>query len=222
MSSATLASGDHPPLGAGPRARKDMVCTDPWSAVLAELTQPPAPPPTINVNRLPGVPTPVVSAGLPFTAELDTIRLVKERRVGNLRLFAVAFEDEHGVAHSWLIGVEEQPDGWRVAGSAGGGADPPRRGRPWVNLAAWWGRDRFCAGGQVLEAETARSVRLTTRDAVVLEDDCDAGIVLFLLHRTVELPVVLELRDDFGTTIASQLELDFERKRGVDRSPPEA
>jgi hypothetical protein len=83
----------------------------------------------------------------------------------------------------------------------------PSRTEPWVNLAGWWGPDRFYAGGEVLSADDITHVRLTTRDGIVLEDDTKAGIVLFLTARTVELPVTLELLDTTGQVVASQLAL---------------
>lgn len=177
--------------------------TRPATARLRVATSAPAPPrPVASVAR-----------GLPFSATLETIQLLKERSAGSLRLYAVSFEDQDGVAYQWLIGAEEQEDGWRAAGGAGGGGEAPHRGQPWVNLAAWWGADRFCAGGPVLEAEDVCSVRLTTRDAVVIDDDTAGGVALFLANRSVELPVVLELRDSAAATVATQMDLDVGDRR---------
>ena len=67
---------------------------------------------------------------------------------------------------------------------AGGAGAPPHRDKPWVNLAGWWGADRFCAGGQVLGTNDAHSVRLTSRDGTSLEDDTKAGIVLFIADQS--------------------------------------
>ncbi|MBV8941086.1 MAG: hypothetical protein JO240_05110 [Solirubrobacterales bacterium] len=117
----------------------------------------------------------------------------------------MSFEDQHGLPYRWLIAAEEHEDGWRAVGGAGGGGEAPHRARPWINLAGSWGSDRSCASGHLLEADDFRSMRLTTRDGVVLEDDTIGGVVLFLANRPVERPVVLELRD---SSVATQLDLD--------------
>jgi hypothetical protein len=183
---------------------------DPWSAIVADLTRPA----TVTLPRSsapsgPATPSPRVVHGRPFSAREPTIRLLKARSAGRLRLYAVAFDDQDGQPVRMVVGAEQHEDGWGASGSAGGGGESPRRGRPWVNLAAWWGRDRFCAGGEVVEADDVRSVRLTTRDGFVLEDDVEAGVVLFLADRRVEVPVVLELHDGSGEPIASQVDIDL-------------
>jgi hypothetical protein len=55
---------------------------------------------------------------------------------------------------------------------------------------------------------------VTFDDQGALEDDTDAATVLFLTRRSVELPVVLELRDRAGRTIARRLELELGHERG--------
>ena len=188
-----------------------MSDTDPWNAVVADITAPAAQPAAIRTpdHRRP---TPTIG-GRPFTARADSIRCLKERAIAGRRLYAVSFDDQHGNAHIWLAGVEEDQTGWAVRGGAGGGGHPPQRSEPWVNLAGWWGTDRFYAGGQVLAAENVHSVRLTTRDGTILDDDTEGGVVLFLTARTVEVPVVLELRDIDDRTIATQLALDPDGQR---------
>lgn len=184
---------------------------DPWSAVVAELSES-ATKPSAIATLSHGRPTPTIG-GRPFTARADSIRCLKERVIAGRRLYAASFDDQHGNPHFWLAGVEEGQAGWAVRGGAGGGGDPPQRSEPWVNLAGWWGTDRFYAGGQVLAAENVHSVRLTTRDGTILDDDTDGGVVLFLTARTVEVPVVLELRDIDDRTIATQLALDPDGQR---------
>jgi hypothetical protein len=110
-------------------------------------------------------------------------------------------------------GRRENDSGWSVCGGAGGSGYPLPRSEPWVNLAGWSGPGCFYAGGQLLAAEHVDSVRLTTRDGTVLHDDTTGGIVLFLTARTVEVPVVLELRDIDERTIAKHLALDLDGRR---------
>jgi hypothetical protein len=182
---------------------------DPWDAVLAHLTRPADRAPA--TRPAPGTrPVAVARSGRPYTAKPETIRLLKERASNDRRLYAVTFDDDgrYG-SHLEFVGVEQNDTGsWKISGAAGGAGTPPHRDKPWINLAGWWGANRFCAGGQVLGTNDAHSVRLTSRDGTTLEDDTDAGIVLFIADRELQLPVTLEMRDHTGHTIASQL--DFE------------
>lgn len=85
------------------------------------------------------------------------------------------------------------------------------RDKPSVDLAGWWGPDRFYAGGDVLTDQPISRVRLTSRNGTTLKDNTEAGVVLFLTDRTIDLPVTLELRDDAGQVLASQLALEMPR-----------
>jgi hypothetical protein len=186
-----------------------MTDADPWDAVLAHLTRPADGAPA--TRPAPGTrPVAVVRSERPYTAKPDTIRLLKQRGIDDRRLYAVTFEDDGPYGpHLDFIGVERDEAGsWSVRGRAGGAGQPPQRDEPWVNLAGWWGHGRFYAGGQVLGTDRAHSVRLSSRDGTSLEDDTEAGIVLFIADHELELPVTLEIRDHTGHTIASRL--DFE------------
>lgn len=185
---------------------------DPWSAVLEELTQlapaaPAAVTPAQDVR-----PTAVMSAGP--RARPGSVCLLKDRSIAGRRLYAVAYEGLDGHPQRYLIGVEEEPSGWVTCGAAGGSGYPLRCTRPWVNLGGWWGTGRFYAGGDVVAADGACSVRLTTADGVVLEDDTQAGVVLFLADCTVEVPVRVELLDRAGATIAAQRAFDLPKWPG--------
>jgi hypothetical protein len=185
-----------------------MAHADPWNAVVTDLTGPVTERPAL---RTPSGrrPTPTIGRGRPFTARADSIRRLKERAISGRRLYAVTFDDQDGYSHIWLAGVEEDETGWAVRGGAGGAGHAPPPSEPSVNLAGWWGTERFYAGGQVLAAEHVRSVRLTTRDGTILDDDTEGGVVLFLTDRTVEIPVVLELRDIDHRTVGTQPALDL-------------
>lgn len=54
-------------------------------------------------------------------------------------------------------------------------------------------------------------MRLTTHDGTILDDDTEAGIVLFLTDRTIEVPVGLELLDGSGRVVAHQVAFDMPR-----------
>ena len=54
-------------------------------------------------------------------------------------------------------------------------------------------------------------MRATTDDGTTLDDDTEAGIVLFLSDRTIEVPVALELLDASGRVVAEQVEFDLPR-----------
>lgn len=185
--------------------------TDPWDAVVADLTAPGAEPPTPIVPDI--RPRPSVRRGHPFSALPDTIRCVKQRAIAGRRLYAVTFESRQPFPAQWrwLIAAEEEDDGWVARGGAGGAGEGPRHDEPWVNLAGWWGPDRFYAGGDVLTDQPISRVRLTSRNGTTLEDNTEAGVVLFLTDRTIDLPVTLELRDDADQVRASQLALEMPR-----------
>ncbi len=183
---------------------------DPWDAIVADLTAPAAElptPPTAPDTR----PRPVVNRGRPFSAHSETIRCLKQRAIAGRRLYAITFDSQQPFPAQWrwLIAAEEEDHGWVASGGAGGAGEGPRRNEPWVNLAGWWGPNRFYAGGEVLSDQHISRVRLTTRDGITLEDDTEAGVVLFLADRSIELPVTLELLDDAGQARASQLALEL-------------
>jgi hypothetical protein len=185
---------------------------DPWEAVVADLTALAAErptPPTAPDTR----PRPSVSRGHPFSAIPDTILCLKQRAIAGRRLYAVTFESQQPFPSQWrwLIAAEQEDHGWVASGGAGGAGEGPRRNEPWVNLAGWWGPNRFYAGGEVLSDQPISRVRLTSRDGTRLDDDTEAGVVLFLTDRTIDLPVTLELRDDADQVRASQLELEMPR-----------
>ena len=182
------------------------------NAVVTDLTGPAAERPAVRTPKG-RRPTPTIDCERPFTACADSIRCVKERAIAGRRLYTVAFDDQDGYPHIWLAGVEEDETGWAVRGGTGGAGHVPNRSVPWVNLAGWWGADRFYAGGRVLAPEYVRSVRLTSRDGTVLDDDTEGGVVLFLTDRTIGIPVVLELRDIDHRTVATQLALDLDGQR---------
>jgi hypothetical protein len=187
-----------------------MAYSDPWDAVIAELTAPAAKRPTPTAPPGDPRPVPVISRGHPFSARPETLRAVKERSIPHRRLYMVTFEDQaSGMPWRWLIGAEEDDGEWMARGGAGEGGDGPTRDHPWVNLAGWWGAGRFSAGGEVLSEQHIEQVRLTARDGTTLHDDTEAGVVLFLTDHELELPVTLELLDNRGHILASQLELDL-------------
>lgn len=182
---------------------------DPWEAILADLTatggERSTPPRPAKDTR----PTPMIGRGHPFTALPDTIRCLKHRSIAHRRLYAVSFDSQQPfpAQWQWLIAAEEHEDGWVALGGAGGAGDGPERSDPWVNLAGWWDQDRFYAGGEILAGDNVKTVRLHTRDGVVLEDDSESGIVLFLADRTVEVPVALEMLDATGRVLATHAAL---------------
>jgi hypothetical protein len=176
-----------------------------------------------------------VSRGHPFSAIPDTIRCLKQRAIAGRRLYEVTFESQQPspAQWQWLIAAEQEDHGWVARGGAGGAGESPRRNEPWVNLAAWWGPDRFYAGGEVLSDQPIARVRLTSRDGTMLEDDTEAGVVLFLTDRTIDLPVTLELCDitahDLAPTfhsgrscVAHRFGRSAEHRNRIDRRSPDA
>ncbi len=105
---------------------------------------------------------------------------------------------------SYLFPVERDPNGgWRVRGGAGGAGDEPQRSTPWVNLAGGGWPDQFYAGGRIHDPgiDIAR-VELRFPSGLTLQDDTDAGVVLFITAQTVEMPATLAMLDRAGDDIA--------------------
>ena len=146
--------------------------------------------------------------------DLTTVRFVKYRDTPTRRLYFVTFQGSiphlgpelHSLSELYL--VEQEPDGnWAATGGAGGNDQDMSRGTPWVNLAGggWREREhnlvralpgRFYAGGRVHGAGIdVAHVELRFADGVVLEDDTDAGVVLFITDEELQLPATVILLD---------------------------
>lgn len=182
-----------------------MAERDPRLAILADLAEPSA-----TRARRPGSddPTrPAASLGeRPFSADPATVRVLKERGIPGRRLFAVTFEDE--ASHQpwfWLVAAErDDPTGaWVASGGAGGAGSDPEPKEPRVNLAGWWGRGRFYAGGRVLAAgKEVAWARLRTANGLELEDDTNGGVALFLTDRPADTPATVDIHDRQGRLLA--------------------
>jgi len=154
-----------------------------------------------------------VKRGPPVFGTPGTIRCVKQRAIAGRRLYAVTFESRQPFPAQWrwLIAAEEDDDDWVARGGAGRARKGPRA-RQTLGRSRWLGGpDRFYAGGDVLIDQPISRVRLTSRHGTTLKDNTEAGVVLFLTDRTIDLPVTLELRDDAGQVLASQLALEMPR-----------
>ncbi len=148
--------------------------------------------------------------GNSFAAELATVRFVKERATEHRRLYYVTFEgvsvlDDHRAPmhFEWVFAVEERGGGWRTTGGSGGGGGDRPSGTPRVNLGGAESPG-FYAGGRVLTAgaDIAR-VRLTCANRLVLEDDTEGGVVLFISDEKARFPATADLYDRRGRHVAS-------------------
>jgi hypothetical protein len=91
-----------------------------------------------------------------------------------------------------------------VRGGAGGAGDEPERSTPWVNLAGGGWPDQFYAGGRIADAGVAIArVELRFADGLVLEDDADQGVALFITENHVRPPSTVALLDNAGNEVAS-------------------
>ena len=74
-----------------------MACADPRQAVIEHLSAPAGERIDSGAKQAGASgPVPVVYAGKPYAARLDSIEIRKERGVDDRRLFAVAFDDMSG------------------------------------------------------------------------------------------------------------------------------
>jgi hypothetical protein len=150
-------------------------------------------------------------AGVPWTADLDTVRILKERRILGRRLYVVAFEADHRragrLAMTMVVRAERVSGlGWVARGiSAGADVPEPVLDAPRVLLGGSWGRFGFCGGGRVCGATPAIvRARLRFGNGVELADDTEQGWVLFFTDEPVERPeAAVELLDAAGEVVAA-------------------
>jgi hypothetical protein len=146
-----------------------------------------------------GITAQTVKGGMGRAAEPSSIRFLRWREAGALRVTAASFRDTAGSAQFWVVGLRRAPDGaWSVLGAGGGdeGGDPPAE-RPWANLGGCFGSEGwFYAGGRVIGrgAEKARRVTLTCPDETILEDLVQDRIVLFAVTQGVPDPMQGHIR----------------------------
>lgn len=183
----------------------------PEQAVIEELSRPPG---TVTDLAEPqrGAPTPsIVTGGLGFVADLDTLRFVKHRQAGGRHVFYVTFAAEHPrlglLEMRYAYPVEPASDGgWRTFGGAGGaGTLSGRATQPGVNLGGGGWPDHFYAGGEIYRAGAdIAEVALRFANGVTLSDDADADVALFITESSVQLPAAAVLLDPAGNEIRSE------------------
>ena len=153
----------------------------------------------------------VAIGGAPWTAHLDTVEILKERRVLGRRVYVVRFEADHlragRLSMTMVVRAERVPGaGWVARGiSAGASVPEPELEQPRVLLGGSWGRFGFCGGGRVCGAHgEIERVRLRFGNGIELDDDTEGGWVLFFTDRPVERPAaVVELLDAAGNAVSS-------------------
>jgi hypothetical protein len=148
--------------------------------------------------------------GAPWTAHLDTVRILKERCILGRHVYVVSFDADHlragRLPMTMVVRAERTGAGWTARGiSAGARVPEPELDAPRVLLGGSWGRLGFCGGGRVCAATPEiERVRLRFGNGIELEDDVGGGWVLFFTDRPVERPAaVVELLDADGAEVAS-------------------
>src|SRR5437899_4190035 len=176
-----------------------MGMDDPEDAVLAALTGPAREPG--SAQRGEGGWTATTGGHVP--ARPDSIRLVKERRSGDLAMVAFEYVDvEDREWHGWL-GLKRSGDGWGTTGGASGsGRAPTRSSAPWANFGAMYGQDMAMAGGQVYGEGVAR-VRVTSAAGDAIEDSVDGGVALVMSPGALPRPWTVELFEAGGALLGS-------------------
>ncbi len=189
-----------------------MACADPRQAVIEHLIAPAGERIGSGARQAgaPAGPVPVVYAGKPYVARLDSIEIRKERGVDDRRLFAVAFNDISGNRWSYLVAAERKGDGWVAHGVAGGSDGPmtSRRssgsGTPSIDIYGQWGADRLYVGGELDPgAAVVGNVRLTFSDGTQVTDDGEYGVALFVGPRGAG-PATVEVFDEHGDLLVSR------------------
>jgi hypothetical protein len=153
----------------------------------------------------------IAIGGAPWTAQLDTVEILKEREILGRRVYVVRFQADHlragRIEMTMVVRAERMPDGgWVARGiSAGASMPEPELDAPRVLLGGSWGRFGFCGGGRVCAAPPqVERVRLRFSNGIELEDDVEQGWALFFTDRPVERPAaIVELLDATGSAVAS-------------------
>jgi sugar (pentulose or hexulose) kinase len=183
-----------------------LVETDVEATIVAHLVREPR---VVATSTGPsGVTSSTVSGGP--GADPATIVFQKTRTLATCRMHSVAFTNQQGLAVEWVIRTWQKSDGSWVVAPVGGGGHAPMRTKPWLNLAAQWGPDHFAAGGHVegTGSELAVKVRLVFADGFTLEDNVDAGIVLFFEPRSLAFPADVVILDEHGGLLTKYKEFD--------------
>ena len=194
-----------------------MACADPQQAVIEHLLAPAGKQIDAGVARpgWPAGPVPSVYSGKPYEARPDSVNFLKQRGLGDRRLFAVTFDDLSGNRWSYLVAVEHDGHGWVAHGVAGGSDGPPRTNRrpprpspvstrPSIHVYGQWGADRLYAGGELHPGMgPVGRVTLTLADGTQITDDGESGVVLFV-GRTGSSPATVDIFDDHGDLLASR------------------
>jgi hypothetical protein len=167
--------------------------------VLACGGSPRLPPPTDGSTGWRGV---IVGPGTeraPVRAE--TTRFLKARAIPGREIHAVAYEDDDGVAWSWVHQVRQLADGsWHLAGGGGGAGSPVVRDVLRVDLFGVAGHDGVALGGRVTGP---RAGEVAVVELGPLADTVEDGLVLLLSAEPVPgLQGVARLLADDGTVLA--------------------
>ena len=145
--------------------------------------------------------------GAPWTAQLETVEILKERRILGRHVYVVSFEADHlragRLPMTMVVRAEHVPgDGWIARGISAGASVPELAvDAPRVLLGGSWGRFGFCGGGRVCgSTPEIAAARLRFSNGIELEDDVEGGWALFFTDQPVERPsAVVELCDATGT-----------------------
>jgi hypothetical protein len=147
-------------------------------------------------------------------ASPQDVSFLKERGTAHRRVYAVNFDDREGHRRHALAVADRDhlTGGWTAyAGTASGyygEHDPWRSNEPRINLASGWGDSGYCGAGTVHSAGfPIASVRLTFANGITLEDEDEAGVVLFATEERVEIPVIVEFLDLNGQVLARRVEM---------------
>jgi hypothetical protein len=111
-------------------------------------------------------------------AREGSIAIVKERRLGDVVVLAVAFEDRDGGQRRGLLGLRTDEGGWRRCGEFIGSTHVTRDSETWMTSGGWGvpsATNAAVFGGWVADphAVAARAVDI---DGRVLEDDVENDV----------------------------------------------
>lgn len=134
----------------------------------------------------------------------DSVEIVREKRMGDHHVVAVAFEDDTGVQRRGLYGLQRHHDGvWRPNGHCMGSVRPTNERDVWMTWGGWGGdsREMSVVGGWV--AEPSVSVARATDDVTgrILDDHVENGVALFVFDGSFGRYARMELLDPNGKPV---------------------
>jgi hypothetical protein len=110
----------------------------------------------------------------------DSIRLVREKYVGDTGMLAIEYHKHSGALYRALWGVTKRAEGrWAPTGAASKQVRHTQSESIWAMSGGWSSPGCLCHGGWISDPE-ARHVRMTDANGLMVQDDLKFGVALLI------------------------------------------